>query len=59
MYISKCLYMFILPFQKEKDSPPSQFSLIRLPFAHHANGNLSFVHLFTKKQTEVIHLQTE
>ncbi len=34
-------------------------SLIRLPFAHRAKGILSFVCLFTKKQTEVISLQTE
>jgi hypothetical protein len=31
--------------------------LIRLPFAHSANKSLSFVRWFTKKQTEVIHLQ--
>ncbi len=29
-----------------------RFSLIRLPFAHRANGSLSFVRLLTKKQTE-------
>ncbi len=28
--------------------------LIHLPFAHHANRSLSFVHLLTKKQMEVI-----
>ncbi len=38
---------------------PRQFSLIRLPFAHRANGSSSFVCLLTKKQTEVIHLQTD
>ncbi len=38
---------------------PRQFSLIRLPFAHRANGSLSFVCLLTKKQMEVIHLQTD
>ncbi len=32
---------------------PRQFSLIRLQFAHRANGSLSFVHLFTKEQTSV------
>ncbi len=37
---------------------PRQFSLIRSPFAHNANGGLSFVRLLTKKQTEVIHFQT-
>jgi hypothetical protein len=35
------------------------FSLIRLPFAHHGNGSLTFVRLLTKKQTEVILLQTD
>jgi hypothetical protein len=29
-------------------------SLIRLSFAHHANGRLSFARLLTKKQMEVI-----
>ncbi len=36
---------------------PRRFSSIRLLFAHHANGNLSFVCLLTKKQTEIIRLQ--
>jgi hypothetical protein len=36
-----------------------QFSLIHLPFAHREYGRLSFVRLFTKKQTEVIRLQTD
>ncbi len=31
---------------------PRRFSLIRLLVAHHANDNLSFVRLLTKKQTE-------
>jgi hypothetical protein len=38
---------------------PPRFSLIRLLFAHHASGSLSFVCLLTKKQTEVIRLQTD
>ncbi len=33
--------------------------LIRLPFARRANGSFSFVCLFTKKQLEVIRLQTD
>jgi hypothetical protein len=37
----------------------SPVSLIRLPFAHHANGSLSFVRLMTKKLAEVIRLQTD
>ncbi len=37
---------------------PRRFSLIRLLFAHCANGIL-FVRLLPKKQTEVILLQTD
>jgi hypothetical protein len=29
------------------------------PFTHRANGSLSFVTLLMKKQTKVIHLQTD
>jgi hypothetical protein len=36
-----------------------QFSLIRLPCGHCANGGLSFVCFFTKKQMEVIRLQRD
>jgi hypothetical protein len=36
-----------------------QFSLICLPFAHTANGRLSFIRLLTKKQIEVIRLETD
>jgi hypothetical protein len=54
IYISRYIYC-MLPFQTEKRKPkPRQFSLIRLPFAHCANGSLSFVSLFIKKQTEDI-----
>jgi hypothetical protein len=35
------------------------FFLIHVPFSHHANWSLSFVCLFTKKQTEVIRLQAD
>jgi hypothetical protein len=38
---------------------PRRFFLIRLPFAHRANGSLSFVRLLTKKQKEVIRLLTD
>jgi hypothetical protein len=38
---------------------PRWFFLIHLPFAHHANKSLLFVSLLIKKQTEVIHLQTD
>jgi hypothetical protein len=33
--------------------------LIRLPFSHRTNRSLSFVRLFTKKQTVVNCLQTD
>jgi hypothetical protein len=36
-----------------------RFSLIRLTFAHRANGSSSFVCVLTKKQTEFISLQSE
>jgi hypothetical protein len=37
---------------------PRRFFLVRLRFAHRANGSSSFVRLFTKKP-EVIRLQTD
>ncbi len=36
-----------------------RYFLIRFPFANCANGSSSFVRLLTKKQTEVICLQTD
>ncbi len=55
------IYMYLLPFQMEDGKrKPKRFSLIRLPFAHRTNTvSLSFVHLLTKKQTEVVRLQTD
>jgi hypothetical protein len=55
--IEICRYIFlhinILPmFQMENGSPGN--SLIRLPFANRPNESLSFVCLFTKKETEVL-----
>ncbi len=50
MYIYIYIYLCCCFKRKRK---PKQFYLIRLPFAHHTNGNLSFVRLLTKKQTEV------
>jgi hypothetical protein len=38
---------------------PRRFSSVRSLFAHHANGSLSFAHLLTKKQTDVIPLQMD
>jgi hypothetical protein len=35
---------------------PRGFFLFHLPFDHRADGSLSFVHLSTKKEMEVIHL---
>ncbi len=51
-------YIYVLPFQTENGSR-GDFPLLRLPFAHHANGSLSFVRLLTKKQTELFRLQTD
>ncbi len=50
--------MLLFPMENEKRKP-RQLSLIRLLFAHCANGSLSFVRLFTKKSTEVNRLQTD
>ncbi len=53
IFISLFLYIYMLPFQTEnRKRKPRRFSLILLPFAHRANGSLSFFFL-TKKQTEV------
>ncbi len=50
----------MLPFKTETENrKPRPFPLIRLSFAHCTNGSVSFVRLFTKKQTAVIRLQTE
>jgi hypothetical protein len=59
IYIYTCIYTYIyiyavIPNGKLK---PRRFSLILLPFAHRANGSLTFICLLTKKQTEVICLQ--
>jgi hypothetical protein len=43
---------------KWKTEAQEIFFLIHLQFAHHANGSLPFFRLLTKKQTEVIRLQT-
>jgi hypothetical protein len=54
------VHIYMLLFQTENGKrKPRQFSLIHLPFAHHANGSLSFVSLFTMKQMEDIRLQTD
>jgi hypothetical protein len=45
----------MLAFQMENGKQkPWQFFLIRLPFPYRSNGSLLFVHLLTKKETEVI-----
>jgi hypothetical protein len=49
--------MYMLPFQTEDEKQKlRRFSLNSLPFAHRANGSLSFVRLFMQKQTEVVRL---
>ncbi len=47
----------MLPFQRKTEA--QAIFLNPLPFAHRANGILSFTRLFTKKQTEVSRLQTD
>ncbi len=42
-----------------ENGSPDDFPQSVLPLAHRANRGLSFVHLFTNKQTEVTHLQTD
>ncbi len=50
----------MLPFQTENEkTEPRRFSLICLPFTLRANGSMSLICLFMKKQTEVIRLQTD
>jgi hypothetical protein len=54
------MYAYIYAAVSNRKRKPGDFSYsFCLPFAHRANGSLSFVRLFTKKQTEVIRLQTE
>jgi hypothetical protein len=56
-----CMYIYAA-FQT-KNGNPGKFFLIRLLFAHRANGSLLFVHdhdhVLIKKQTEVNRLQTK
>ncbi len=56
-YLYQYIYIYIydnVSNGKMENGRPGDFSLILLPFAHCANGSLSFVHLLKKKQTEVI-----
>jgi hypothetical protein len=52
MSLSISISTYILPFQTENGSP-GDFPYSVFPFAHRANGSLSFVRLFTKKQMKV------
>jgi hypothetical protein len=45
--------------KKTETEDMGKFSVIHFPFAHRANESLSFARLLTKKQTEVIRLQTD
>ncbi len=47
----------MLPFRRKAEA--QAISPNPLPFAHHANGSLSFVHLLTKKQTKVIRVEED
>ncbi len=55
IYLSKEIYLLLFQCKIEAHA----IFLNPLSFSHCANGNLSFVHLFTKKETEVIRLQTD
>jgi hypothetical protein len=59
IYIYIQIHIYIYTSISNGKWKPRHFSLIRLPFAHCTNGSLSFVRLLTKKQTEVIRLQTD
>ncbi len=63
LYIYLYLYLHIYTYAYAAISngkrKPRQFPLICLQFVHHANGDLSFVHLFMKRQTKVICLQMD
>ncbi len=51
------IYIYILRFQRKTEA--LAIFLNRLQFAYRTYGSLSFVCLLTKKQTEVIRLQTD
>jgi hypothetical protein len=51
IYLYIYLYLCICCLFKRRRKAQAIFP-IRLPFAHRANGNLSYVHLLTKKQME-------
>jgi hypothetical protein len=51
------IYIYMLPFRRKAEA--QAISPNPLPFAHHANGSLSFVHLLTKKQTKVIRVEED
>jgi hypothetical protein len=59
IYIHIFQYIYIYAAVSNGKWKTRRFSLISLPFGHRANGSLSFVRLFTMKQTEVIRLQTD
>ncbi len=53
------MYLYIYAAVSNGNRKPRRFFLIHLLFSHRANGSLSFVCLFTTKQTEVIRLHTD
>jgi hypothetical protein len=54
VYLYICIYIFAAVSNRKRK--PRRFSLIRLPFTHRSN---EVCHLFMKKQTQVICLQTD
>jgi hypothetical protein len=53
LYIYIYLYLYICVAISNRKRKPRRFSLIRLPFAHCANGSSSFVRLFMKKKPKL------
>jgi hypothetical protein len=49
IYIYKHAYIYIYVYKRK----PRGFFLIRLPFAHHANGSLSFVPMLRKNKQKL------
>jgi hypothetical protein len=56
IYINIDIYVHMLPFQRKTKALTI---FLNRQFAYRAYGSLSFVCLLTKKQTEVVRLQTD
>jgi hypothetical protein len=58
VYLSTYVYKDIYAAISNGKRKPRRFFLILLPLTYRVNGSLSFLRLFTKRQTELIRLQT-